>query len=116
MVSLTAGFGLVFSAAQVYFRDVRYILTASLLAWFWGSAVFFPLNFAASGTAGHSILRTLIEINPVTGMIQLFRAAIVGGDPGWHTALWWSLGWTGALLVVGSLLHRRFDRVFVDLL
>jgi lipopolysaccharide transport system permease protein len=111
MIVLTAGFGLCFAATYVYFRDAKYILQAGLLAWFWGSAVFFPLSMAGSGW-----LRRLIEANPVTGLIELFRAAIVGGDPGWLVALWWTLAWTTALLVAAAILYRRFDRVFVDLL
>jgi len=110
MLALTAVFGLVLSAAHVYFRDVRYIVQASLLAWFWGSAIFYPLNLPKG------ILRSLIEANPVTGMIELFRAAIVGGDPGWHTALWWSLAWVAGLGAAAVELYRRFDRVFVDLM
>jgi lipopolysaccharide transport system permease protein len=102
MVAITSGFGLVLSAAHVYFRDVRYIVQASLLAWFWGSAIFYPLD-AAKG-----ILRSLIEANPVTGMVELFRAAIVGGDTGWHTALWWSLAWVAGLGVAAAELYRRF--------
>jgi len=111
MVALTAGFGLVFAALYVYFRDVKYVLQAGLLAWFWGSAVFFPLS-----TAGSGLLRKLIEANPITGLVELFRASVVGGDPGWLVALWWSLGWTVALLALAAALYRRFDRVFVDLL
>ena len=42
--------------------------------------------------------------------------ATLGADPGWLPAVWWSLGWTAALLVVALALHRRYDRVFVDLL
>jgi homopolymeric O-antigen transport system permease protein len=110
MIVVTAAFGLVFSAAHVYFRDVRYILQAGLLAWFWASAVFYPLTLA------RGLLRTLIMINPVTGIVTMFRAATVGGDPGWTTSAWYALGWVGALLVLAAALHRRFDRVFVDLL
>jgi ABC-type polysaccharide/polyol phosphate export permease len=73
--------------------------------------VFFPLS-----TAGSGLLRKLIEANPITGLVELFRASVVGGDPGWLVALWWSLGWTVALLALAAALYRRFDRVFVDLL
>lgn len=110
MIALTISFAIVFAALQVYFRDMRYIVSAILLPWFWGSAIFFPLS------ALHGALRRVVEVNPATGMILLFRAAIVGSEPNWTTALWWSFAWMGTLLVVGFALYRRFDRVFVDLL
>lgn len=109
MILLTVGFSLVLSALQVYFRDTRYVLQAALLGWFWGSGVFYPLEFLGS-------LRRWIEMNPATGMVQLFRAGMGAADPGWLAAVWWTLGWTAALLVLSLYIHARYDRVFVDLM
>jgi lipopolysaccharide transport system permease protein len=106
---LTASFGLVLSALQVYFRDVRYIVQAALLAWFYVTPAFYPLTLVGR-------LAKWIHLNPVTGVVELFRAATIGADPGWTTSLWWTAGWTAVLVTVALLLHRRFNRVFVDLL
>jgi ABC-type polysaccharide/polyol phosphate export permease len=111
MVCLTSVFGLVLAALQVYFRDVAFILTAILQAWFYGSAVFFPVTLAPKG-----ILRTILIINPATGMVDLFRSAFVGLRPYTLPAVGWSVAWTLALAGVAALLYRRYDRVFVDLL
>lgn len=109
MVGLAAAFGLVLAALQVYFRDIAYILSAVLQAWFYGSAVFFPIEMIPPG-----ILRTLVLANPATGMIEMFRIAFI--EVRWYS--FWALAstaiWTVALLVVASLLYRRYDRVFVD--
>ena len=86
------------------------LIQASLLPWFWASAIFFPLKSL------HGSLRTVIEINPVTGVILLFRAAVVGGDPGWTSTIPWMVGWAVGLFLLAGYLFRRFDRVFVDLL
>ena len=110
LVMLAAGFALVFAALNVYFRDVRHIVAALLIPWFYASGVFFPLSLAPSG------LRSLLSVNPMVGMIQLFRAATIGPDEGWEPALWSTAGWCVALFVVAALLYRRFDRVFADLL
>ena len=107
--ALTASLALVLAALHVYFRDVRYLVQAALLAWFYVTPVFYPLQLARG-------LAPWIRANPVTGAVELMRAATVGADPGWLPAVWWSLGWTAALLVVALALHRRYDRVFVDLL
>ncbi len=110
MLALSVAFALVLSAAYVYFRDLRYIVQAALLAWFWGSPVVYPLDKAPGS------LRTVIEINPVSGMLQLFRAGSVGAPDGWEITVYWSLAWIALLTAVGLLLHRRLDRVLVDLL
>ncbi|MHB8670258.1 MAG: ABC transporter permease [Acidimicrobiales bacterium] len=107
LVALTAGFSLVLSALHVYFRDVRFLVQAAVLGWFYVTPVIYPIGLARG-------LRPWIEANPATGLVELFRAATVGADPGWIVSLWWSLGWTAALLVLALALHRRRDRVFVD--
>lgn len=111
LVVLTTAFSLVTSALHVYFRDMKYVVQASLLPWFWASAIFFPLKSLNPG-----FLKTVIEINPVTGVILFFRAAIVGGDPGWTRTIPWMVAWMAGLFVLAAYLFRRFDRVFVDLL
>lgn len=111
MILLTSAFALVLAALQVYFRDVAFVLGVIIQAWFYGSAVFFPLTIVPDGP-----LRALIVANPATGMVELFRVAFMGFHPWSLTALWWTLGWTAALLAAAALLYRRYDRVFVDLL
>jgi ABC-type polysaccharide/polyol phosphate export permease len=62
------------------------------------------------------VLRTLILINPATGMVEMFRAAFVGLQPYSMTAFMWTGIWIVALAVFAAELYRRYDRVFVDLL
>jgi len=108
-ILLSASFSLVLALLQVYFRDIRYIVQASLIAWFYITPVFYPLR-----AVGH--LRPYVQANPVTGIVELFRAATVGTDPGWGVAIWWTFGWSAALLVLAVRLYRTYDRTCTDLL
>ena len=108
LVVLAASFALPLSALQVYFRDVRYIIAALMTPWYWGSAVFYPLEQTGN-------LARWIEINPVVGVVQMFHAA-VGAPVSWTRPALITLAWAAVLLVAGAALHRRYDRVFVDLL
>jgi ABC-type polysaccharide/polyol phosphate export permease len=115
MVMLTSGFVLVFSALHVYFRDLRYVISAALNAWFYVSPVAYPLAYLD----GHPTIRTLILFNPATGVIEGFRAAFIhqpASSPGASTAIIVSCCWALGLLVVAAVLHSRFDRNFADLL
>lgn len=106
---LGAAAALVFSALHVYFRDVRYLVQAALLVWLYLTPVFYPLH--AIGDAAR-----FVRANPVTGVVELYRAGTVGADPDWASSVIWTAGWTAALLALGLVLQRRFDRVFADLL
>jgi lipopolysaccharide transport system permease protein len=110
MMLLSASFCLVLSALNVYFRDIRYIVQAATMVWFYATPVIYPL------TRPTPTLRHLIVVNPAAGMVELFRAAFGLADPHWVVALAWTAGWVVVLFALAVSLHRRFDRVFVDLL
>jgi ABC-type polysaccharide/polyol phosphate export permease len=110
MVVFTSVLAMFLAAIQVYFRDVAYIVGAVIQAWFYGSAVFFPV------TMTNGLLRQVILANPATGMVELFRASFDGLHPWTLPALGWTLAWTLAILLADLLIYRRYDRVFVDLL
>jgi ABC-type polysaccharide/polyol phosphate export permease len=109
MVVLAEAFALVFSALHVYFRDMRFVVQAMILVWFYVTPIIYPLALLGK-------LAKYVRMNPVTGVVEMFRAATVGADPHWVSALWWTFAWIVGLLIVATLLHRRFNRVFADLL
>jgi len=109
LVALAAGFASLLGALQVYFRDVRYIVQAALLAWFYATPVFYPLDAVER-------LEPWLSVNPMTGLVELFRLATLGTADAPLAALGWSVAWTVALAAASLLVHRRYDRVFVDLL
>jgi ABC-type polysaccharide/polyol phosphate export permease len=88
---------------------VKYLVQAGLLVWFYVTPVIYPLAEVGG-------LRPWIEANPASGVVQLFRAATVGADAGWGTSVAWAFGWSVVTLAAAVALHRRHDRVFVDLL
>ncbi|MHB8437624.1 MAG: ABC transporter permease [Acidimicrobiales bacterium] len=110
MVALCVSLNLVFSAINVYFRDMRYVVQASLLVLMYVSPVIYP-----PGLAPHA-LRTILAVNPLTGIIDVFHVSSVGAGGPMAIAVTVSLVWIAALLTIGLFLQARFDRVFADLL
>lgn len=106
---LAAAVGLVLSALHVYFRDVRFLVSAGLMPLFYATPVIYPLEELPSG------LRHVVSANPVSAVVQLFRAAL-GVGVGSLEPLIWAGAWTTVLLAVGLGLQARRDRVFSDLL
>lgn len=110
VVVLAAGAGLVASALHVYFRDIRYIITAAVIGWFYLTPVFYPLRLA------HGFVHAVVVANPVTGVVELLRAATAGVDPRWGWTVVVSVAWSVVLVAIGAGLHRRYNRLFTDLL
>jgi len=110
LLVLTTVVAAVFAALHVYFRDVRYLVQAGLLLSFYLTPVFYPLDRAPAALAA------IVTLNPMTGVIELYRAATVGADAHYWIAVAVSLAWTGVFAATAAQLYARFDRVFADLL
>lgn len=108
IVALTSGLGLILSALHVYFRDVRFLVQAALLLLFWVTPVVYPPSLLGD-------LEFLTTLNPVTGVLNLFRMATLASPPD-PVALMITGIFIVGLFAVGLAVHRHFDRLFVDLL
>jgi len=109
LLLFTVALAMVVSALHVYYRDVRFIVSAALLVWLYATPILYPK--AKVGSLGK-----WLDLNPMTGIVSLFHLAVIGRDESWLPALAVSLVVTGALLIVAMEVHRRHDRLFVDLL
>ena len=110
LVLLTSGMALLISGMHVYFRDMRFFLQAALSVWLFVTPVLYPLDQATG------ILAFAVWINPMTGICELFRTAVTDSDDGWEGTLAVSVAWIVVTLVAALLVHRRYNRVFSDLL
>jgi lipopolysaccharide transport system permease protein len=102
------GVGLWFSALNVQFRDVRQVVP--FITQFWLFAT--PIAYASSLL--HEPWRTLYAINPMAGVVEGFRWALVGTNtqPGPMIAV--SSVVAVGLLVSGAFYFRRMERTFAD--
>jgi ABC-2 type transport system permease protein len=113
LVSFCTALCLVLSALHVYFRDVKYLVQAALLVLFYVTPIAYPQNSLGG-------LATWVSLNPMTGIANLFHLAAVGNPHLWTSDLGLSVAVSAivtiALLAVAIDVHRRRDRLFVDLL
>ena len=111
MALFTSALVVLLAGLHVYFRDLRFIVQAGMLAWLYGTPVIYPLELT------DGLLRAAILANPATGIVSLFHDAVSEAQtPDLAIAVGSSLAWTTALLIGALGLHARRDRVFVDLL
>lgn len=109
LVALGTSLALVLSALNVYFRDVKFLVQASLMVWMYITPIIYQI-----GLLHH--LQFIAEANPLTGPVTVFHMATVGSRGPWLIPVIVSLGTTAFLLLVGTEVQRRYDRLFVDLL
>jgi lipopolysaccharide transport system permease protein len=109
------GTGLWLSALNVEFRDVRYVMPFFIQLLLFVTPVIYPASRVTAKLEAMGLPGWLYGLNPMAGVLQGFRWAILGsGDP-------WPLTVAGAavtvVLVVGGLFYfRRMERTFADVI
>jgi homopolymeric O-antigen transport system permease protein len=111
LVAVALAASLLLSAFSVRYRDVRIVLPFLIQAWFFASPVIYPASLAQ----GRWRWGWLLTLNPLTGIIEGFRAALFGRQPFDWRALAVAAAVTVALLGCGVVTFRRMERDFADL-
>jgi lipopolysaccharide transport system permease protein len=72
LVLTAAGVGCWLSALNVRYRDIRHVTPFLLQAWLFASPIIYPTSLVPES------FRLLLALNPLTGIIEVFRAALLG--------------------------------------
>ncbi len=121
-VAFTVGLAFFFSTLNVFYRDTAMVLDVGLLAWFFLTPIFYPMEFipATKTVMGltlpvHRLVRWL---NPMASIIDSYRIVLYGSVQGYPPAppaidFMARTGATALLvLVLGWLFFRRYSGRF----
>jgi lipopolysaccharide transport system permease protein len=100
--------GLWLSALNVQYRDVAQAIPFVIQAWMYASPVAYSTNMVSKG-----IWRIIFGLNPLAGVIQGFRWALLGSAPP-DMLMVISVIVVILLLVSGLYYFRRMERTFAD--
>jgi lipopolysaccharide transport system permease protein len=109
MAFVTAlGVGLWLSALNVQFRDVRYTVPFLTQFWLFATPIAYPSSLLAEPW------RTIYGINPMVGVVEGFRWALLGTETAPGLIIIVSALVALALLVGGAFYFRRMEKTFAD--
>jgi lipopolysaccharide transport system permease protein len=112
LVNMLIAIGVSFwvSAFSVHYRDFIYVLPFLTQAWMYASPVAYSSSIVPEKWAA------LYALNPMVGIIDGFRWALLGqGDFSW-TSIGVSLGVGMLVFIVGAFVFRRIERSFADVI
>ena len=72
LICFTCAMALLLSMANLFFRDVKYLFEIAIAVWMFATSVVYPVDLV------HGRLGTLLRLNPMTPLIDAFRAVVVG--------------------------------------
>jgi len=103
------GIGLWFSALNVEFRDVRYLITFVTQLWLFATPIAYPSSMLPQPW------RTLYGLNPMAGVVEGFRWALLGTNTAPGPIIAVSSTVAIIVLITGAFYFRRMERTFADL-
>jgi lipopolysaccharide transport system permease protein len=109
MVCTAIGVGAWLSALAIRFRDIKHAMPFTIRMLMYTA----PIVYSASSIPTQ--YRLIYSINPIVGVIEGFRASLLG------TTMQWQFIWPGlitslVLLISGTLYFRKMEGVFVDVI
>ncbi len=103
------GLGIIFSSLTVKYRDLNGVIGILFRLWMYATPVVYPLSQISSDT-----LRTLIGLNPVTPVIEIYRKLFFGVGEINPVNIIISILFTVTVLFVGIIYFSKKEKNFID--
>jgi lipopolysaccharide transport system permease protein len=108
MALLGLGIGLIITAMTTKYRDLSFLVTFAVQLLMYMTTVIYPLSAAPEK------YRYLIELNPMTAIIETMRFAFLGSGSFDAVLLAYSTAVTLLILFAGIIIFNRTEKSFVD--
>jgi lipopolysaccharide transport system permease protein len=108
MAGLGLGFGILISALTTKYRDLRFLVQFGVQLLMYATPVIYP---ASSIPARFQLL---IQVNPMTSIIETFRYAFLGAGSVHPAQLLYSFAFMVVIVLIGSLVFNRVEATFMD--
>lgn len=102
LLIFTTGVGLILAVFQVYFRDIKYIWDVFCTLLFYAVPIIYSIDTITSKWT-----RTLIEINPIYHIMELFRQCVYYGKPMNMDLLLGASAWAFGSLLLGIWIFNK---------
>jgi lipopolysaccharide transport system permease protein len=104
------GVGLWLSALNVRYRDVPFVLPFLTQVWFFATPIVYGVTAVKPAT------QTVLALNPMVGVIDGFRWAVLGRGLPHYNVYFLSMAISLAVMLSGLWYFRRVERYFADLI
>ncbi len=108
MAGMALGFGMLFSAMTNKYKDLIFLLTFAVQLAMYATPVIYPLSSIGSE------YKLLIQLNPMTAIVETFRYGFLGSGVMDYWWLLYSFIFTFFILGLGTLVFNKVDNGFMD--
>jgi lipopolysaccharide transport system permease protein len=108
MALLGLGMGLIITAMTTKYRDLAFLVSFGVQLLMYGTTVIYPLSAAPEN------YKKIIELNPMTGIIEAFRFGFLGRGEFSIWSIGYSVLVTLIVLFLGVIIFNKTEKNFVD--
>ena len=109
IAGISLGLGIIISSLTTKYRDFTILITFIIQLLMYVTPIGYPISVLA-----HSKYRSIIELNPLTGIVESFRYVLFGKGAMDLHGLMYSFGFMLVSLFVGVLIFSKVERSFMD--
>ena len=108
MAMMSLGLGMIISSMTTKYRDLTFLISFSVQLLMYASPIIYPMNTVPDK------YRILIELNPMSGIINNFKYGCMGVGEFDGFGLVYGLVFSIAALVFGTVIFNRVEKSFID--
>lgn len=105
---LGLGFGMIFSSMTTKYKDLVFLLAFGIQLWMYATPIIYPMSTVTGK------YRIILEVNPMTGIIEMFRYAYLGNGTPSLGLFVYSLAFSVVILFLGVLTFNKVEKAFMD--
>jgi lipopolysaccharide transport system permease protein len=109
LLAATVGIGIILAALNVRYRDVKYAIPFGVQLLLFLTPIIYPISFFPER------YRFILALNPLTGIIEAFRATLLPARSLDWQSLSISLVMTTLIFSAGVIYFRKTEREFADI-
>lgn len=108
MAALGLGLGIIISALTTKYKDLAFLVAFGLQLLMYTTTVIYPLSAAPEN------LKWVIQLNPMTSVIEIFRYGFLGKGDFTVSSIAYSLITSALILFTGVIAFNKVERTFID--
>ena len=107
---IASGIGMILAALNAKYRDIRFTIPFLMQIWMFASPIVYPASMVPEK------YRLLYALNPMVGVIEGFRSALLGTVAFPIQMILISIVMSVTLFLIGSFYFKQMERYFADIL
>jgi lipopolysaccharide transport system permease protein len=108
MASIGLGMGMIISSLTTKYRDLRFLLQFAVQLAMYATPVIYPASTIPEK------YQWLIQINPLTPILETFRLGFLGAGQFSFLHLAYSASFSVVIMLLGTVIFNRVEKTFMD--